>query len=60
VWFDGEAAIDTPVFDRAGLAPGHRFTGPAVVDQLDSTTLVHPGDRVRIDDALNLIIEVSS
>lgn len=58
VWFDG-AEHDTPVYDRATLAPGHRFIGPAIVDQLDATTVVHPGDTVSVDAALNLIIEVS-
>lgn len=58
VWFDG-AEHDTPVYDRATLAPGHRFHGPAIVDQLDATTVVHPGDAVSVDAALNLIIEVS-
>lgn len=58
VWFDG-TEHDTPVYDRATLAPGHRFIGPAIVDQLDATTVVHPGDTVSVDAALNLIIEVS-
>ncbi|MCR9072007.1 MAG: hydantoinase/oxoprolinase family protein [Alphaproteobacteria bacterium] len=58
VWFEG-AEHHTPVYDRAALAPGHRFVGPAIVDQLDATTVVHPGDTVSVDAALNLIIEVS-
>ena len=58
VWFDG-TEHDTPVYDRARLAPGQHFTGPAIVDQLDATTVVHPGDTVSVDAALNLIIEVS-
>ncbi len=58
VWFDGRE-VDTPVFDRARLVPAHRFTGPAIIDQLDATTVVHPGDTVSVDAALNLIIEVA-
>ncbi|MDF1791433.1 MAG: hydantoinase/oxoprolinase family protein [Thalassobaculaceae bacterium] len=58
VWFDG-AEHDTPVYDRAKLSPGQHFTGPAIVDQLDATTVIHPGDTVSVDAALNLIIEVS-
>jgi len=58
VWFDG-VEHDTPVFDRAALAPGQHFTGPAIIDQLDATTVVHPDDAVTVDAALNLIIEVS-
>ena len=59
VWFDAEASLETPVFDRAVLAPGHVVRGPAVVEQLDSTTLLHPGDEARVDPVLNLIIEVA-
>jgi len=39
--------------------PGMRITGPAVIDQLDSTTLVYPGDTARVDGARNLIIELA-
>ncbi len=59
VWFTADAALDTPVFDRARLAPGQLVRGPAVVEQLDSTTLLHPGDAARVDAALNLVIEVA-
>ncbi|MDE2836985.1 MAG: hydantoinase/oxoprolinase family protein [Chloroflexota bacterium] len=48
-----------PVYDRALLAPGHRFDGPAIVDQLDSTTVVYPGQRALVDDYLNIIIDVT-
>ncbi len=59
VWFDADAPIPTPVFERAGLAPGARLTGPAVIEQLDSTTLLFPGDRCRVDPHLNLIVELA-
>ncbi|MEJ0070952.1 MAG: hydantoinase/oxoprolinase family protein [Pseudomonadota bacterium] len=57
VWFDADAPVDTPVYDRAQLAPGHRITGPAVIEQLDATTLVYPRDRMTVDPVLNLLIE---
>lgn len=57
VWFDGETALDTPVYDRAALGAGHEFTGPAVIEQLDATTLLGPGDRCRVDEAGNLVVE---
>jgi len=55
----GEAAVDTPIYDRAALLPGHVIKGPAVVEQLDATTLVFPGDTASVDAALNLFIEVA-
>jgi N-methylhydantoinase A/oxoprolinase/acetone carboxylase beta subunit len=44
------------VFDRHALRPGTGFGGPAVVEERESTTVVPPGARVRVDAALNLII----
>jgi N-methylhydantoinase A len=32
--------------------------GPAVIEQMDTTTLVFPGDVVRVDDHLNLLIGI--
>ena len=34
------------------------FDGPAIVEQMDATTVVEPGDRVRSDTDGNLIVEV--
>lgn len=51
--------IPCPVYDRARLAPGHRFDGPAIVDQLDSTTVVYPGQRAIVDDYLNIVIDAA-
>jgi N-methylhydantoinase A len=60
VWFGHDRAIDTPVYERDTLRPGQALDGPAVVDQLDATTILHPGDRLTIDAAGNLVIEVRS
>jgi N-methylhydantoinase A len=49
--------VDCPVYDRHALAAGANLAGPAVVEELDSTTLVHPGFDVRVDDRGNLVIE---
>jgi N-methylhydantoinase A len=57
VWFDG-ARHDTPIYRRERLAAGLQFEGPAIVEQLDSTTVVEPGDRVEVDRDGNLIITV--
>ena len=40
--------------------PGDAFTGPAVIEQLDSTTLLFPGDRATVDPYLNLLVEISA
>ena len=51
--------VDTPVYDRAALRPGNRFAGPAIVEQMDATTLVPPGWTARVDAWLNLILETA-
>jgi len=48
--------LDCPVYDRYGLGAGAELPGPAVVEELDSTTIVHPGYRARVDDHGNLLI----
>ena len=59
VWFDADAAVDTPVYDRARLAPGNVVAGPAVIEQLDATILLFPGDRGMVDPYLNLVVELA-
>ena len=56
VWFGPHAPSDTPVFDRSRLRAGTEIVGPAIVEQLDATTVVHPGDRARVDGHANLTI----
>ncbi len=43
VWFASGPAVPAIVYDRAALARGERIAGPAVVTQVDATTLVPPG-----------------
>ena len=47
---------DCPVYERSGLGAGARICGPAVVQELDSTTLMHPGYRADVDEFGNLLI----
>ena len=57
VWFDG-SFVPTEVYDRELLTPGDRFAGPAVVTEYSSATIAPPGDRLRVDELGNLVIEV--
>lgn len=47
---------ETPVYERTDLFPGAELPGPAVVAQLDSTTLLPPGSAAVVDEMLNLRI----
>jgi N-methylhydantoinase A len=53
---DAGGALDCPVYDRARLGLGHRLAGPAVVEQFDSTTLLHPGQTAEVDEFGLLVI----
>jgi len=60
VWLaEAEGNVATPVYDRDRLKPGNRFTGPAIVEQMDATTLVLPGMTAEVDTYLNLILAVA-
>ena len=48
---------DCPVYERNQLGRGHRLAGPAIVEQMDATTLVLPGQSCAVDDYLNLVVE---
>jgi N-methylhydantoinase A len=46
------------VYDRYRLLPGVHFNGPAIVEERESTVIVGPGSRCRIDDQWNLIVDL--
>jgi len=56
VSFEVAARVRTPIYHRDQLVPGREISGPAVVEQLDSTTLVFPEYRAAADRFGNLII----
>jgi N-methylhydantoinase A len=50
VWFDGrDEPENTPVYARDDLCAGIAFTGPAIVEQLDTTTLIPPHVNAAVD-----------
>lgn len=48
--------VDTPIYFRETLSPGAEVEGPAVVVQLDTTIIIHPGQSATVDDHANLLI----
>jgi N-methylhydantoinase A len=48
---------DVPVYDRTRLLAGNVIDGPALVSQLDSTTLVGIGWRAVVDSFGNFVME---
>jgi N-methylhydantoinase A len=56
---DAGKAVATPAYAREELRAGNRIGGPALVEEHASTTVVLPGDRLRVDDFGNLDIEIA-
>jgi N-methylhydantoinase A len=57
VCFDARAPLTmTPIYDRELLGNGHAIQGPAIIEQVDSTTVVYPGQRALVDSYMNLVI----
>ena len=50
--------MKTPIYDRADLRPGQTVTGPAIIEQFDSTSVLYPKDRLIVDDVMNLLVKV--
>lgn len=48
---------DTPVYNRYGLLSGSSFSGPAIVEERESTVIIGPDARFRVDEQRNLIVE---
>jgi N-methylhydantoinase A len=59
VFFDeADGFDDCPVYDREGLDPGAELSGPAIVEQMDTTTVIHPGQHATVDGLGNLVIAI--
>jgi len=59
VWF-AEGWLETPVWRREELPLGAAFDGPAIIEQLDATTVIEPGNKVRVDALGNLVVTVGA
>jgi N-methylhydantoinase A len=59
-WFAGEGRIACRLYDRERLRPGATLAGPAIIEHLDSTTLVAAGQRVHVDGFDNLVLSVGA
>jgi N-methylhydantoinase A len=57
--FFGGRFRPTPVFWRPSLLAGNRITGPALIEEYASTTLLLPGDVLEVDAFGNLAIRLA-
>ncbi len=60
VWLpEAGGRVTVPVYDRDRLHAGNRIAGPAIVEQMDATTVILPGQAGRVEPYLNLILEAA-
>jgi N-methylhydantoinase A len=60
VWLpEASGFVACPIYDRDRLRPGNCIFGPAVVEQMDATTVILPGMQARVEPYLNLILETA-
>lgn len=60
IFADPDAPLDTKIYDRAEMRPGQKITGPAVIEQMDTTTPVYPGDVAEMTPDGHLIIKIDA
>jgi N-methylhydantoinase A len=57
VFFGKEhGTLTTQIYNRDLFEPGHQIVGPAIVEQLDTTTVIHPEQEATVDEYRNIII----
>lgn len=60
VWFaEAEGFCPTLVLDRSQLLRGNFIDGPAIIEEPDASTLVHPGWSATVDEHANLVLRPS-
>jgi N-methylhydantoinase A len=59
VIFEGHGSLPAKVFDRALLRAGNVIVGPAIIEELASTTVVEPGDTVTVNRYGHLMMRLA-
>lgn len=59
IFFGNEhGMLDCQIYSRDLLEPGHSIVGPAVIEQMDTTTVIQPEQEATVDSYRNLIVKV--
>jgi N-methylhydantoinase A len=56
VWFAAKGFVETPIYQRDAISSASRIAGPAVIEQMDTTTIVPPGWNATVDRMANLLL----
>lgn len=58
VYFPGSGYCDVHVYDRELFTTGMTFSGPAIVEERESTAVIWPGDNALVDDYLAIVVNI--
>jgi len=58
VIFEGSGALEAAVFDRTKLLQGNMIPGPAIIEEVASTTVVEPRDSVTVNAYGHLVMQL--
>lgn len=59
VYFDG-AFVETKVYERLDMSTETKIIGPAIIEQLDTTIIIHPLQEASVDSYGNLIVNTTT
>ena len=60
VYFEeSKGYVDCPTYERSLLKAGNVLTGPAIVEQMDTTLVIPPRQRAAVDKFGNIMINVT-
>jgi N-methylhydantoinase A len=60
VFFDDEHSVTANLYDRSTLLSGQRIYGPAIIEQLDTTTPIYPNDIAEVTPDGHLIVTINT
>ncbi len=58
VYFAADRPVEVLIYDRAEMCPGQRVKGPAIIEQMDTTTPIYPGDVAEMTPDGHLVIKI--
>jgi N-methylhydantoinase A len=59
IYDDTGQPVESRVLWRPAMKPGDAVVGPAVIEEPNSTILIHPGDRVTVTPTGHLVIDLA-
>ena len=60
ITFEGAGAVEAIVYDRPRLLHGNVIAGPAIIEEVASTTVVEPGDTVTVNEFGHLVMKLGA